>query len=67
MKIDFYQMSKGERNIISDALRVKARNMDGGRSVLAHHYLYLSNRIRHGELLLGEYVYTVQEKGGDKQ
>lgn len=60
-------MSKGERNILSDALRVKARNMEGGHCVSAHHYLDLANRIKHGEVLLGDYIYNEQEKGGEDE
>jgi len=58
MKIKFYQMSKGERDILSDALRVMAGNMEGGHCVSAYHCRDLANRIKHGEVLLGDYVYN---------
>lgn len=51
-------MSKGERDILSDALRVMAGNMEGGHCVSAYHCRDLANRIKHGEVLLGDYVYN---------
>lgn len=64
MKIKVTQFGAGERSVVSAALEMYASSVLGSFPELKDKYENIGQSIQHGELLLCEYVYPEQEKGG---
>ena len=67
MKIKLTQFDEETRNCISYAVEKYASSLFPYEREERLKYFELSLKIRHGELLIGEYQYNEQEKGGQDE
>lgn len=65
MKIKFQQLDKETREGISIAVQHYATYLFTHLVGSRQKYLDISQKIIHGELIIGEYQYNEQEKGGE--
>lgn len=65
MKIKVTQLDQATRSTIAAALRYWARTNEEDFPMLANKYQDMAHSIKHGELILCEYQYNEQEKGGE--
>lgn len=65
MKIKATQLDKNKRNAIVRALDYYALHINELGRGMTVNYPQLATRINHGELILCEYQYNDQEKGGE--
>lgn len=65
MKIEITQLQEPTRNILALAMEHYALTVGDGYPEIAFKYTSIAQAIRHGELLLCEYVYTPREGGGN--
>lgn len=67
MKIKFQQFDDETRECLAIAVQHYAASLYLDLIEERKKYFDISQQIRHGELLVGEYQYNDQEKGGDEQ
>lgn len=67
MKIKFTQLDSCTRDCISFAVQQYAASLRLHLTKERQKYFDISQQIRHGELLIGEYQYNEQEKGGEDE
>ena len=67
MKIKFQQLDDKTREGISIAVQHYAASLYPDLIEARKKYFDISQQIRHGELILGEYQYNKQEKGGQDE
>lgn len=65
MKIKATQLDEKTREVISNAVQYYVTDLYPDLIEAMKKYFDLSTQIRHGELILCEYQYNEQEKGGE--
>lgn len=66
MKIKTEQIDAVTRNTLALAVELYSHRVMRADKAVGKKYLELSNRIRHGEVLLCEYQYPEQQEGGEE-
>ena len=67
MKIKFTQLDEETRKIIGVAVLDYANSIRRIDKEASKKYMLHGTRIIHGELVIGEYQYNEQEKGGENE
>ncbi len=67
MKIKFTQLDKKTREFIANAIQYYFADLYPQLAEEPRRHNDISRRIRHGELLLGEYQYNELEEGGQDE
>lgn len=67
MKIKLTQLDENTRKIIGVAVLDYAKTIRRIDKEASKKYMLLGTRLIHGELIVGEYQYTEQEKGGQDE